>query len=74
MKPLIVLLVSFVILLFTLHFFHKQYEVALLGRIAMSVMLAFTTLGHFVYTKGMTMMIPGFIPFKKEMVYVTGFF
>jgi uncharacterized membrane protein len=74
MKPLIVLLVSFLISLLTLRLFHNQHEVALSGRIAMSVMLAFTTLGHFIYTKGMTMMIPGFIPFKKEMVYVTGIF
>jgi uncharacterized membrane protein len=37
-------------------------------------MLAFTTLGHFLFTKGMAMMIPGFIPFKKELVYATGIF
>lgn len=40
----------------------------------MSVMLAFTALGHFIYTKGMTMMIPGFIPYKEGMVYATGIF
>jgi uncharacterized membrane protein len=74
MKPLIVLLVSFLISLLTLRLLHNQYEVALSGRIAMSVMLAFTTLGHFIYTKGMTMMIPDFIPFKKEIVYFTGIF
>lgn len=74
MKPLIVLLVSFLISVLTFYFIRGQYEIALSGRIAMSLMLAFTTLGHFVYTKGMVMMIPGFIPFKKKMVYVTGIF
>lgn len=74
MKPLIVLLVSFVISLLTLYFIGEQYEIDLSGRIAMSVMLAFTTLGHFIYTKGMVMMIPVFIPFKKEIVYITGLF
>ncbi len=38
----------------------------------MSVMLLFTAMGHFIFTKGMAMMIPDFIPFKTEMVYLTG--
>ena len=74
MKPLIVLLVSFTISLLAVYLIYGQFEAGLPGRIAMSVMLAFTTLGHFLYTKGMAMMIPDFIPFKKELVYTTGFF
>lgn len=74
MKPLIVLLVSFVIALFTLYFIRGFYEIALPGRIAMSVMLVFTAIGHFVYTKSMMRTIPGIIPFKKVVVYVTGIF
>ena len=38
----------------------------------MSCMLVFTSIGHFIYTKGMVMMMPDFIPFKTEMVYFTG--
>ena len=38
----------------------------------MSVMLLFTAYGHFVYSKGMILMIPGFIPFKLHLVYATG--
>jgi|SRR5450432_166105 uncharacterized membrane protein len=72
MKPLIVLLTSFVISLLTLYFIRGQYEPALSGRIAMSVMLVFTALAHFVYTKGMTMMIPDFVPVKKQVVYLSG--
>ena len=42
------------------------------GRIAMSVMLLFTALGHFLYPEGMALMLPDFIPFKKAMIYLTG--
>lgn len=38
----------------------------------MSAMLLFTAMGHFLFTKGMTMMMPGFIPYKTELVYLTG--
>ncbi len=71
MKPLIVLLVIFTITLFTLKFKQGTYNFALSARIGMSVMLLFTALGHFMFTDGMVMMVPEFIPFKKEMVYFT---
>src|SRR5690625_6873527 len=38
----------------------------------MSAMLLFTAIGHFAFTKGMSMMLPDFIPFKTETVYLTG--
>ena len=38
----------------------------------MSVMLVFTAIGHFAFTKGMAMMLPDFIPFKAEVIYLTG--
>lgn len=72
MKPLFVLLGAFIISLLIIKYFAKTFDYALSGRIAMSVMLAFTAIGHFAFTKGMTMMIPEFIPFKTEMVYLTG--
>ena len=74
MKPLIVLLVSFFISLLILLIIHNRYEVAQSGSIAMSVMLAFTAIGHFIYPKGMTMMLPKIIPFKLQLIYATGFF
>lgn len=43
------------------------------GRIAMAVMLLFTAIGHFVFTKGMVLMLPGFLPFKKLLIWFTGF-
>lgn len=72
MKPLIVLLTAFVIALFAMKIISQNYDIALSGRIAMSAMLLFTAISHFIYTKGMTLMIPRFFPFKKELVYITG--
>ena len=37
-------------------------------------MLLFTAIGHFVFTEGMSMMIPKFIPLKESFVYLTGVF
>ena len=34
-------------------------------------MLLFTALGHFMFTDGMVMMIPDFVPYRKELVYFT---
>nr|WP_271407370.1 hypothetical protein [Tenacibaculum soleae] len=74
MKPLIILLLSFIISLFVIKIIKKEYDFALSARIAMSVMLIFTAIGHFAFTKGMTMMIPDFIPFKENVVYLTEIF
>lgn len=68
MKPLIVLLTVFAVSLLVTKIFHNTFELALSGRIA----LVFTAIGHFAFTKGMSLMIPEFIPFKTETVYITG--
>ena len=72
MKPLFVLLGAFIISLILTKLFTKTIDYPLSGRIAMAVMLAFTAIGHFAFTKGMTMMVPDFIPFKTEVIYLTG--
>lgn len=72
MKPLIVLLVTFLFTAIILRQLRKKYKLVLAARIAMSVMLVFTAIGHFAYTKGMAMMIPSFIPYKAAIVYLTG--
>lgn len=72
MKPLIVLLSVFAVSLLATKFVLGNFELALAGRIAISAMLAFTAIAHFAFTKGMAMMLPGFIPFKTETVYLTG--
>lgn len=73
MKPLVVLLTAFVIAVFVIKIMNDVYNIALSARIAMAVMLVFTAIGHFAFTKGMIMMVPDFVPFKKEVVYLTGF-
>ena len=72
MKPLIVLVISFAIALVVSKFALDKFDVALSGRIAMAIMLTFTSVAHFAFTKGMEMMMPPFLPYKKAMVYLTG--
>jgi len=72
MKPLLVLLSTFAIAVIAIKILRHQYEFALAARIAMSIMLIFTAIGHFALPKGMSMMIPDFIPYKLELVYLTG--
>ncbi|PWJ59309.1 putative membrane protein [Dyadobacter jejuensis] len=74
MKPLLVLLITFAISMLVLKGIKKEYDMALSARIAMSVMLVFTAIGHFAFTKGMSLMIPAFIPYKEGLVYLTGLF
>jgi len=73
MKPLIVLLVVFGISCLSCYLIEHDARIYLSGRIAMAVMLLFTSLGHFKFPKGMAMMLPDFMPAKVAMVYVTGF-
>ena len=72
MKPLLVLVIVFSVSVLALRFVRGKYDFALAGRIAMSGMLLFTAVGHFAFTKGMTMMIPDFVPLRTGIVYLTG--
>lgn len=67
MKPLIVLLSVFSISLLVMKMLYANFEFALSGRIAMSAMLLFTAVAHFVFTKGMAMMLPKFIPIRRVL-------
>lgn len=62
----------FAVSLFVTGVFRSSYDLALSGRVAMSIMLLFTAVAHFAFTKGMAMMLPEFIPFKTATVYLTG--
>lgn len=73
MKPLIVLLCTFLLSVLALKIFAKEFNYQLAGRIAMASMLVFTAIGHFVFMEGMGAMAPSFIPFSKQVVLVTGF-
>jgi uncharacterized membrane protein len=72
MKPFIVLLVTYLLALLITRIITGDYNYLFSGNIAMSIMLVFTSIGHFIYTKGMMLMMPDFIPYKKELVYFTG--
>ncbi len=72
MKPLIVLFVVFVISIGAVKLINGVTDIPLAGRIAMAAMLLFTAIGHFAFTKGMSMMLPDFVPFKTETIYLTG--
>ena len=73
MKPLLVLLFIFLLSVFISKISTQKYDLSLSARIAMCAMLFFTAIGHFAFTKGMSMMIPWFIPLKTELIYLTGF-
>lgn len=73
MKPFLVLLLAFAASLLLLRALRGQYDFALAGRIAMAIMLCFTAIAHFAFTKGMTLMLPPAIPYKSAIVYATGF-
>jgi uncharacterized membrane protein len=71
MKPLIILILAFLVSLLATKLFLGNIDIALAGRVAMSIMLLFTAIGHFAFVHGMTLMIPESIPFKREIVYFT---
>jgi uncharacterized membrane protein len=72
MKPFLVLIFSFLLSVFAIKIFLHRYDFVLAARIAMSVMLLFTATAHFAFSKGMSMMLPGFFPFKMAVIYMTG--
>lgn len=72
MKPLIVLLIASAVVLLITHAISGGWDYVIAGNLGMAAMLIFTSIGHFIYSQGMILMLPGFIPAKKILVYVTG--
>jgi uncharacterized membrane protein len=73
MKPLIVLIVAFFLSLIIIKLTSGIYDLQMAGRIAMVIMLLFTSIAHFKFVEGMAMMVPDIIPNKKLVVYITGY-
>lgn len=73
MKPLFVLVSLFAIgyIVKRLSGTHKL-STRFLGKIAMSSMLIFTGLAHFAFAEGMAAMLPDIVPFRIEIIYLTG--
>ncbi|ULT40223.1 hypothetical protein KRR40_36200 [Niabella defluvii] len=74
MKPLILLLVCFLLAGAGIRVYEGTWDMPLAGKVAMAIMLLFTGAAHFKFMEGMTAMLPAFIPFRKAIVYATGIF
>lgn len=72
MKPLFVLLGTFLLAVVWLKFTRKTIDFTFAGRVAMAVMLVFTACGHFFFAEGMSRMVPEFIPMKVPIIWATG--
>jgi len=72
METLIVLLGTFLVSVVVMRVVKGGVDYALAGRMGMSAMLVLTAVGHVIFTKGMVLMVPDFLPFKTGWVYFTG--
>ncbi|PAW93521.1 hypothetical protein CKK33_08455 [Mucilaginibacter sp. MD40] len=72
MKPLIVLIAVFAVSCVASFVAGHPADYYFCGRLAMGIMLIFTSIGHFKFTRGMVLMLPRFVPAKRAIVYVTG--
>lgn len=72
MKPLLLLFSVFLLTFFVLKWLKKKNAINISGRLALSAMFLFTAMGHFFFAKGMAMMMPDSIPYRTEIVYITG--
>jgi uncharacterized membrane protein len=73
MKPLIVLLAVFVVSSLASFIAGHPADYYFCGRLAMGVMLIFAATAHFKFNRGMVLMVPRFIPYKKVVVHITGY-
>lgn len=72
MKPEYILIGVFVVVSIFSKIFTADWNIYFSGNLGMSLMLLLTATGHFLFSRGMAMMIPPFIPFKNSIVYLTG--
>ena len=51
-----------------------RFEVApaIRARVGLSLFFAFSALGHFIRTEGMAQMLPPAVPYRIEIIYITG--
>ncbi|MCO6512704.1 MAG: DoxX family protein [Aridibacter famidurans] len=73
MVPLVVLLVAFFVLFAIDRAVIKgKLGLSMTGRGAMAAMLLVTTIAHFTSTEAMVQMMPEAMPYKREVVWLTG--
>lgn len=51
---------------------HLQIPPARRARVGLSLFFVFTSVAHFISTEEMAQMLPRLVPYRKELVYVTG--
>ena len=42
------------------------------ARVGLSLLFIFSAIGHFIRTEGMAAMLPGYVPYRMELIYITG--
>lgn len=72
MKPFVLLISVFILSCGISKLISGHWNTTFSGNLAMSLMLCFTAMGHFIFPKGMQMMLPSFLPLKAEIILLSG--
>ena len=72
MKPLLILLFAFALVLVSTRVLGGIFDYHLAGPVAMAAMLVFTGVAHFPYVRGVAQMLPDWLLTKNAWVYGTG--
>ncbi|AZA55261.1 hypothetical protein [Chryseobacterium sp. G0201] len=72
MKLLTILFATFILALIGTKLYQGDWNFLFSGNLGMAVFIIFTGFAHFKFQKGMSLMIPDFIPAKRFWVYFTG--
>jgi uncharacterized membrane protein len=72
MKPLFLLLFSFILGITIAYVLKGDPHLTFNGNLSMALMFCFTAIGHFKFGKGMTMMLPPALPSKEAAVFISG--
>lgn len=72
MKVLAVLILTFLLAAGISRLTTGSWNLVFSGNLALFAMLCLTAIGHYKFADGMVMMMPPFIPFKKEIVFLSG--
>jgi uncharacterized membrane protein len=69
---LLLLVVPFLVLTLADRFTRFQISSSTRARVGLSLFFLFTSLGHFIRTEEMAAMLPPAIPYRGELIYLTG--
>jgi uncharacterized membrane protein len=51
---------------------HREFDPRQAAALGLSLMFTFTAIGHFVETEAMSQMLPGWVPMRRSIIYLTG--